>query len=170
MMNKTFQALMLRLLNSILLLTICICLLAGCSKDNGNGPSSEKYYIRATLNGQKMEYTGNAEGRVENRFFRGTAFQSPAANFPSFDFDIDGTAIEVKTYTENSTSLIFRHNISGTQIFTSGAGNESDFTIILTEITSAHVKGTFSGTLRKATDVNESVRISDGEFFLQRQP
>jgi len=39
----------------------------------------------------------------------------------------------------------------------------------VTEAGSDYIKGTFSATAFKSTDVNKKILITDGKFYLQRQ-
>jgi len=51
--------------------------------------------------------------------------------------------------------------------FTTGR-THSPFSITLTEITDKYFKGTFTGSYLYTDDRTDSIRITDGEFFLRR--
>jgi hypothetical protein len=139
-----------------------------CKKSEDKNASNGDYFIKANLNGQLTEYRINAEGRVENTSFRATAFKTTSSNFPSFDFDLDASPLEVKTYTESNSSLIFRYNVSGFENFNSNQGNELDFKITVTELSGEIVSGSFEGTIRKAQNSAESISITNGIFRVKR--
>jgi hypothetical protein len=155
-----------------LLFTIAAPLLlftnSSCKKDSTPGNNIGDYYIKANLNGQLTEYRINAEGRVDNSGLRGSAFSTSSSNFPSFNFDIATSLLEVKTYSEVNSTLIFRYNLSGFENFNSNMGNEMDFKITITELTGEIIRGTFEGTIRKAQNFIESISINNGEFRLKR--
>jgi hypothetical protein len=152
----------------LVLLSIFFLVGFGCKKNDDISVSTGDYFIKASLNGKFTEYKSSAEGRVENTSFRATAFSTASSNFPSFNFDIEGSPIEIKTYTESNARLIFRYNLSGFENFNSNMGNEVDFKITITELTGEIVSGTFEGTIRKAQNFEESISINNGEFRLKR--
>lgn len=145
------------------------------SSDDDNNNSAD-YFIKAKIDGEEIEFkgfpnialdktaTGNGNQLV------GSASQSTSSNFPSFSFEIsDPTGIKVKTYTQAEFELIFRYSLSGTNTYHSQAGQADDFQITITEITDNHLKGTFSGTITEAINGNETLSVTDGQFFTKRQ-
>jgi hypothetical protein len=154
-----------------ILLIAASTLFISCSKKSGDVSDNGFFFIKAKIGGQEILYRENAAGRVENNKVHGDAFNHLTNNFPSFSFDIEaGTAIQTDTtYREASTNLIFRYSLSGTETYHSQMGNEMDFVIQVTQITHLIFKGTFSGTIRKANDINQSLQVTEGEFFLLKR-
>ncbi len=143
--------------------------LLSCKKDPNKKTSNNSFYIKAKLNNQEIRYTIDANGRIENKQMSGSAFFDASSNFPSFSFDIEANApIQPGIYKESTIVLIFRYSLSATKTFHSQMGNENDFEITIIEITSTSVKGTFSGTIRNASNINEVFTVENGEFSLKR--
>jgi hypothetical protein len=160
---------MLRLVSKLILVLVTTFSLPSCKKDSNKNSTNEAFYIKAKLNNQEIRYTIDANGRIENKQISGSAFNSAVNNFPSFSFDIEANApIQPGVYKESTVVLIFRYSMSATETFHSQMGNETDFEITITEITSNTIKGFFSGTIRKATNINEVYTVENGEFALRR--
>lgn len=146
-----------------------IITLTACNKESGNNGDKTTYYIKAKINNQEISYKTDAKGRIENNTLSGAAFKESVSNFPSFSFDLESTtAIKPGIYNESSNILIFRYSVSGTETFHSQMGNEEDFSITITEITTTSIKGTFNGTIRKATAITNALMVENGEFILQK--
>ena len=146
----------------------------GSSDDDDN--NSTDYFVKAKINGQELEFkrfpnialdktaSGNGNQLV------GSASQSTSSNFPSFSFEIsDPTGIKEKAYNQAQFELIFRYSLSGTNLYHSQASSVDNFQITITEITDNHLKGTFSGTITEAINGNETLTVTEGQFFTKRQ-
>lgn len=151
------------------IIALLIFILSACNKESGNNRDQNNYYIQAQVNNQEISYKIDAKGRIENNTLSGAAFKESISNFPSFSFDLESsTNIKPGVYNESSNILIFRYSTSATEIFHSQMGNEEDFSIRITEITATSIKGTFNGTIRKATDITKALPVENGEFILRK--
>lgn len=157
----------------VTILTAIIVVFSSCSDNDDNSNNSQNYYIKTKVNGEWAEYKYDAVATlpVNGNTLSGYAKAVPNQTFPSFDFEItDPTGIKVQNYTEPNNDMIFRLAIEGMVTYTSQNGDAEDFNINITEITSNHIKGTFSGTIFLAQSSNgTNFSLTEGEFFLKRQ-
>jgi PBP1b-binding outer membrane lipoprotein LpoB len=155
----------------ILTLVIALSLIiSSCSSDDSN--QDENFYIKTKINGELVEYKYDATANLplNGNTISGYAKAVPNQPFPAFDFEItDPTGIKVQNYAEPNNDMIFRLAIEGMITYTSQHVGVEDFNINITEITSDHVKGTFSGKvfLAQSTD-GTNFSLTEGEFFLRR--
>lgn len=159
----------------IFLLPICLFTMISCSSSELPPDSSGKYFIKAKLNGELVEYRVYAYVQNDpSRILSATAFKSSTSNFPSLGFTIESSeAITKKIHkeTDPNTNLIFVYSLAGLESYNSQMGDEQDFKIEVTEINPEFVKGKFEGTIRKASgsNVNTVIEVKDGEFYLSNQ-
>lgn len=151
-----------------------------CKKNDNNIPAplpqpqtGNVYYIKAKLNGELTSYSIDAKGIIESTQFQAYAYSGSAFNYPMFSLQIEEEkdAITTKSYFEanNSTNLIFRYLRKGDEgVFYSQLGEEMDFRINITEIKNEHIKGTFGGTIRHSSNPDQSIAVSEGEFYVPR--
>ncbi|MCU0326869.1 MAG: hypothetical protein MUF45_16780 [Spirosomaceae bacterium] len=154
---------------------LCLYTMLSCGSTDLSPDSSGKYFIKAKLNGELVEYDVNANFQNDpSRTLSATAFKSSSSNFPSLGFTIESSEpISKKSYqeTDPSINLIFVYSLAGSESFNSQMGEEQDFKIEVTEINKEFVKGKFGGTIRKASgnNINSSIEIKDGEFYLSKE-
>lgn len=165
-----------------LTLMLCVTFTYYSCKKNDNKPTptpapqpqpAGQYYIKAKLNGELTSYSMNTKGIIEGKQFQAYAYSGSAFNYPMFSMQIeeDNDAITTKTYFEgnSSTNLIFRYlRKDDGGVFYSQLGEEMDFKMNFTEIKSNYIKGTFGGTIRYSENPDESIAVSDGEFYVPR--
>ncbi|GMQ31517.1 hypothetical protein [Algoriphagus confluentis] len=145
-----------------------IFLLFSCSETEQE--PSDDYFISAKLSGQSFKFQDSATGVVEARSFSAFAGQNPTSNFPSFSFDIESLPISVGEFKESDSGLImiFRYSLSGTETFHSQMGEEGDFVIRISSLTEKYIEGSFSGTIRGASNSSQFFTVSEGKFRLKR--
>jgi hypothetical protein len=156
----------------ILVFALLIVTFGSCSKDDE--PAENEYYVRFNANGEKIEFT--VQGAVVAAF--GQSGSQYNAVFTGYDANTnislqvyDNKSIAPATFTGYTLSgsnfvgaLIGYQDKTGT-LYTQGATNPNSI-ITITEITSAAVRGTFSGTV-KATGKSD-ISITNGEFYVWR--
>ncbi|HMK17146.1 MAG TPA: hypothetical protein VK492_03020 [Chitinophagaceae bacterium] len=153
----------------------------GCSKEEQT-ETTPSYYLNFKLNGSLLKHSYPTYSSLK-----------PNATIPgSYDFQLSSNSDDQKTnigfsihkagaittgsyattdnsvqdaaYTILPTSLAIEKYYSA---FTTGH-TPSSFSITLTEITDKYFKGTFTGSYLYNEDRTDSIRITDGEFFLLR--
>ncbi|HET6252445.1 MAG TPA: hypothetical protein VFE32_00155 [Puia sp.] len=78
-------------------------------------------------------------------------------------------------------STVFWYDSTGVSYLTAGefadasgnipiAGMVANSKLTITDLTSTYLKGTFSGTVYNAGNLSASITITDGEFYLKREP
>lgn len=144
------------------------------SCNNNDADDESTYYVRFNANGQKVEYTIHnslvaAFGQSGIQFNAVFTGYDATSNISLQVFD--NKAIVSDTFTGYSLSgssfvgaLIGYQDKTGT-LYTQGAVTPNS-TITITELTSAAVRGTFSGTV-KATG-KPDISITGGEFYVWR--
>lgn len=155
-----------------LVFVLLVALLGSCKNDDAD--TGTDYFVRFNANGQKVEF--KVHGSLVAAF--GQSGSQYNAVFTGYDANtnislqvFDNKAIVPATFTGYSLSgstfvgaLIGYQDNTGT-LYTQGAVTPNS-TITITELTSAAVRGTFSGTV-KATGKSD-ISITNGEFYVWR--
>jgi hypothetical protein len=155
---------------------------SSCKKSSNTGPSSTStYYIKLKINGTAKSmtltpivmftnasplYICQLSGYFTDNFGEGAIFTIT-----------DVAAITTgTTYTQQyltgagagvqQTTFVYRGD-DGKQYLAEGGISGTSVSVVFSEITSDHVKGTFSGTLL-IQGTTTFVTITDGEFYLKR--
>jgi hypothetical protein len=156
------------ILTSILLLAS----IASCKKDSTTTPNSSSYYVKFKFNGTQKQYTAyttsllgtasSADGCEIIGYASGT---HPAGVTISV---VDNAPITTnKTYTE-AIGIFTYVDESGISYVAGSVYNGTSFNLVITEIASDHIKGTFSAVLQKAGTPIEYINVTEGEFYLGR--
>lgn len=167
---------------SILRIFICLGLfgigICSCSKDDNHGGDSGDYYLRATLDGRKINFHnvkfqgGGNDNRWEHIVVGGTENSYPSDGSlpsPSLDFEIwkEGGNITTGTYaTPAEKGMIARYAIQkkdGTLVYNTSNGNDI-FTINIEEISKAGIKGTLAGKVQSMD--GSVINVTEGSFNL----
>lgn len=163
------------------LLIFSFILFISCSKDN-NTENKPSYYLSFKLNGTLIKHNYPTYSSLK-----------PKASFPgSYEFQLSSNSDDHKnnivfsifkpgaiTTGSYTTPNNFVQDVAYTTFNTSQAmekyysafttGNiPSSFSITLTEITDNHFKGIFTGSYLYTDDRTDSIRVTDGEFFIRR--
>jgi hypothetical protein len=155
-------------------------MLTGCTKKNASD-DKPKYYLSFKLNDSNIKHNFPTYSSLKaNATIPGTYEFMISSNSDdhknNFVFNVfRAGSIPTGTYTTNDNdiadaSLTLFNNLAIDKIYsiyTTGR-NPEYFSVTLTEITNNHFKGTFSGTYMFNDDRTDSVRITDGEFFVKR--
>lgn len=156
-----------RLGKRIFLWMLSLIFLNSCSEKQEEEPSGN-FYTRAKIGSQLVQFNLSTTSVVESRLFIGFSGDNPGSEYPSYSFGIESTPISVGEYkeTDSGIDMVFRYSVSGTEIYSSKIGTETDFVITITSLSSTVVQGTFKGTLRRQSDSNQVLVLSEGEFRL----
>ena len=163
------------------LLISSFLLFSSCSKDN-NTENNPSYYLTFKLNDNPIKHNYPTYSSLK-----------PNTTIPdSYDFQLSSNsddhknnivfsihkvgAINTGSYTTSDNSIsdvsytVF-NNVLGIEriysVFTTGHSPTS-FSITLTDIADKYFKGTFTGTYMYNDDRTDSIRITNGEFFIKR--
>lgn len=175
-MKNTLQKPLLTLLFAIVVSAITF---SSCKKDSA---ASTGYYVKATVNGTEINYTGftsaifltmpSGEATPFNVLdIEGMKVQNGTTDVFAIDVT-DFSPITTKTYTDAAVGDTFQGTISyyddSTNEYNSVLAITPAVNITITEITSSYVAGTFSGTTVAITNGNTAV-ITNGSFKVKRQ-
>jgi hypothetical protein len=148
-------------------------LLTACS--SSTGPNANGHYLRFDANGSQLNFT------IESSLAAAFAHAGNEYNALMTGFDatsnlslqvFDGAAITTKQYTGYQftggafVGVLITYQPSAGLVYSSVATANSDAVITITELTATDVKGTFSGTLKKAGQPD--IVATNGEFSLHR--
>jgi hypothetical protein len=162
-------------------LILCSPLLFSCKKDSGSKNSG--YYVKYKLDGVLVTNT-----RANYSWIQPNNTISNMVDFQMYSNTNDnnhGLGITVQrlggvttgTYDSESSAYIviadYFKNQGNTDerdfsIQSESGMPASSFTVTLTEITDSYIKGTFTGNYLHDPGYNESVQLTDGEFFVRR--
>jgi len=163
----------------LLLFSFLICV--GCSKEEKT-ENKPDYYLTFKLNGNLLKHNYPTYSSLKpNATIPGSSDFQLSSNSDdqksNFGFSLhkagaitigsyatSDIAVQDVAYTIFSNSLAMEKYYSA---FTTGR-TPSPFSITLTEITDKYFKGTFTGSYLYTDDRTDSIRITDGEFFLRR--
>lgn len=157
----------------LLLLVVCLSI-AGCDSSD---PEPSPFFVRFNAGGSQVQF--NAVNTVWGAF--GNAESQHTGVFSAFTESsnisiqvYDRSPIVEATYSGYSVDqgaligmLITYQNPAGV-LFSSGATPSADSRVVITQITSSAVRGTFQGTVRASG--HPDLVLTAGEFHVQRTP
>lgn len=160
----------------ILTIISAICLMfSSCSSDsNGENNNSTNYFIKAKVNGQmiNLNYLAQATlfGTGNDKTLKLYAGNSLTNIYPFFSFDIDNISqVSTGNYSRATNITLFQFYNSNQEGYGDyDVNNTNDFSLQITEVTDTYVKGTFQGVLWEEENLNESIIVTEGEFYLPR--
>ena len=163
------------------LLIFSFILFISCSKDN-NTENKPSYYLTFKLNDNPIKHNYPTYSSLK-----------PNTTIPgSYDFQLSSNsddhknnivfsihkagAINTGSYTTSDNSIsdvsytVFNNALGIEKIYSVFTTGQSPtlFSIILTDIADNYFKGTFTGTYMYNDDRTDSIRITNGEFFIRR--
>lgn len=148
---------------------------SSCSSDsNEDNNNSTNYFIKAKVNGQSvnLNYLVQATqfGTGNNKTLKLYAGNSLANTYPFFSFEIDNLSkISTGNYNRATNITLFQfYNNKQVGYGDYDVNNTNDFSLQITEVTSAYVKGTFQGVLWEEENLDENIIVTEGEFYLPR--
>ncbi len=157
------------------MLLLSAVVLASCGGSDGTGPSGAELYLKFKANGTLVEYT-NAASLFAS--FSTTSGQSNLvisgfdatsnANLQIFDDHMVTTGTHTGFDAVNSAivGVIIGYQDSSGVDYVADGTNPSDATIVITDITSTRVSGTFFGVLKASGHAD--LAITEGQFVVQR--
>jgi hypothetical protein len=154
-------------------ITALTLVVTSCSSDSNEENNSTDFFIKAKINGQNTNVTYLAQatlfGTGDNKTLKLYAGNSLAQIYPFFSFQIDNlTQITTGTYNSSTHTSLFQFYDSNQKGYGNYLINSNDFQVQITEVTNTLVRGTFQGTLVGEVNLNESITITEGEFYLPR--
>ncbi|MBC7826879.1 MAG: hypothetical protein H7122_03965 [Chitinophagaceae bacterium] len=180
---------------SLPLFLMILISMSACTKSaGGNGNASKDFYLRFKADGVQNEYRAHVEGNFNKpsgpteyiTILGGTKvqFEAKKSNM-TLGLTTVGTTMLHTTYTNYSASapglkkaklaLISFLDENGKPYASWGEefslvlppGSPIDVRLVITEASSTHIRGNFSGTLYSA-DFSAKIKITDGEFYLEQ--
>lgn len=149
----------------IFLAALFVITLAACGGDETSGPDGNAKTLSAKVNGRTLDLTSVSWGYNTVDFFvsGGTDIFPPRETVEVSIDDITAPG----TYQfggGNSGKATGEYTPTGSNIAYTTAGGPVAGQVVVTEIDTAHAKGTFSFTARNPNNPNDSVVISEGSF------
>lgn len=177
----------------MLLMLACIC---GCSNDDTD-PESAEFHITFRAEGEKLAFTGNrldnnvvgtfnvAETGDTDQYASGITavsddgstisiligtFQQASAHTVYTNYTSNGPKVKADTYVSGLTTQSGSEVVGSVneELISVIPGTVADCEIVFSEVTDSALKGSFSGTWYNFQDNNTAVRITEGEFHVQR--
>ena len=157
---------------------IILCLFTACKKGSSNKNTSSSYYVNFKANGSQHKDTKLAAGvQAHVGAYYSTAITGATAtssNSEKFTIVIASSALPAANTTygitpddngSNFTELTY--TTTDSKLYTSGDGvNGSTGTVTITSVSSNTLKGTFSGKLVNADNSDDSITVTEGEFYI----
>ena len=148
-----------------IIITLALVTLLGCKKD----PDPVSYFLKATINGTltQFNYPAYADTILGSNYtstvVSGTLGGSD--HIFSFTFRSNSQALLVPgTYTGTNTYILTVTLVKGSlSKFYSNQGN-ANFTVVVQTVNNTYVEGTFSGTLKEASNAADILTVTDGSF------
>ncbi|RIW13372.1 hypothetical protein D0X99_16490 [Algoriphagus lacus] len=164
---QKFKNLGMATLGSLFLMVLVVGLFSSCSEKKDEEPTGE-FFVKGKISGQEILFSQSATSVREPRLFIGFAGNTPSSEYPSFSFGIEDVAIATGEFkeTDPGIDMVFRYTLSGTEIYNSQIGTNPDFVITITSLSNNIAQGTFSGTLIRENNSNQSIVITEGSFRL----
>ncbi len=167
------------LLATLVLGTGLLVACGGGGSDDDGGDGFDRFYMRANINGQTVEYRQFAvaalypyRGKADGLLTAGATQGSQT--YPSMGIQlIDPNGIKSTTYQESEFGPSFRYSPKENEHYISGVGREMDFKVTITGISDGILKGTFSGTIHDEASEGRRVtwKVTNGAFALEiRRP
>lgn len=159
---------------------ICLLLssLTGCKKDTAKANDNPEYYLKFKLNGNQVTWTNALSelgADLDDNTKTDFAFQGTSNDMKEsfgISFQVDGLSLKEGSYSSDDYFMSGIYTISQNNSTTwyDFSYNEphSKYTITLTAITPAAIKGNFNGNFLADSESDKTIAITEGEFFLKR--
>jgi len=155
-MNNTFKI----FLAALLAITI-----GACGDDASSGPDGNSKTLGAKVNGRTLDLTSVSWGyNTVNFFVSGSTSILPPREMLDMSIDDISGPGTFQFGGGNAGKATGHYSPSGSTKTYSTDGGTVAGQVIVTEIDTAHAKGTFSFTARNVADPNDSVVITEGTF------
>lgn len=156
-------------------MTALAVVLYSCSSDsNDDNNNDDNYFIKAKVDGQTINVDYYAQailyGTGNERTLKLYAGNSLSNIYPFFSFDIDNISqVSAGNYSRATNITLFQFYNSNQEGYGDyDVNNTNDFSLQITEVTNTYVKGTFQGVLWEEENLNETINVTEGEFYLPR--
>ncbi|MFT3701978.1 MAG: hypothetical protein QM802_06400 [Agriterribacter sp.] len=159
---------------------LLIVAVVACKKESNNNTSGSDYYLKFKKNDSWVTWKNalsyldpNANDNTKTNFSFQGANNDNSEGF-GISFDVNGSSINEGSYNSDTYSMtadytILQSNTTTTYSMKTYSVNSSSYSVTLDSITENTIKGTFTGNfLVNKDDDSDTLKISEGEFFLQR--
>ena len=155
----------------ILIPVFLLALFASCKKDSKTPATSGTYYVKFQFNGGEKQYSASTSGILGSSAAPDGCEiigYGSGSNPPGVTISIlDNSAIVInKTYTQTLGEITYVDE-SGNSYVAGSAYKSTSFAIIIEEITSDHIKGTFSARFQEG-GTSTFINATEGQFYVNR--
>lgn len=154
------------MLRKLLIVSLAVVTFASCKKDKNDTPALN---LSAKIDGVKMDFNTAVVASNDGDATMGYTLVilatggSSSNPYPAFNITLDDDAvITAKTYTAANDDVAGAYVADGQFTYAS----DTDFTLTISSITAAEVKGTFSGKLDNGSSIKT---ITEGTFTAKIQ-